>query len=594
MHTPSGDSVLHALGTSFVAVAAVDLQGRQVYVSPSFCELVGFSRDELLGCTPPLPYWPEEGRAAIEEALARATRGEAPRDGFTVRFARKDGRRIDVRLFLAPLGGEGQAGGWLAAAVDVTPDAEVKARLARSEKLLAEAQRIARLGSWEWDLGTGLWWSDELFRVLGVPVASAAAARAQLTRILDEVAQRVEPADRERMRAVVMRSCKSGEPFLQEVDLRLPGGATRTLLVLGTCEKDGKGAPVRMAGTAQDITDLKRMEEERSRLRRERDLHLRAKEDRERLSAILEQLPAGVMISDAAGRVVFTNPAAKEIFGGPIPVPGSAESYDRTFAAWDEAGQPLSSGEFPLVRALRGETLNAVGVEFQRPDGSRAYIQANAGPLRDSRGAITGAVTSWYEMTALRRAQEERDRERQRLHLTFLQAPVALAIYTGPRNRCELANPRYEAMVGRTGIAGREVREIFSELPPDHSVFASLDRAYAVGEPQVVTEMHIPIRGPGESQPRDHWFNYVLQPLRDSAGNVMGSMVVAADVTEQVEARRKVEALRAQAEEASRAKDEFLAILGHELRNPLAPIAMAVQLMALKGDGADAAERRII
>jgi PAS domain S-box-containing protein len=368
----------------------------------------------------------------------------------------------------------------------------------------------------------------------------------------------------------------------------------RTLLVLGTCEKDAQGSPVRMAGTAQDITDLKRMEEERSRLRRERDLHLRAKEDRERLSAILEQLPAGVMISDAAGRVVFTNPAAKEIFGGPIPAPGSAATYDRTFAAWDEAGRPLSSEDFPLVRALRGETLNAVGVEFERPDGSRAYVQANAGPLRDLRGAITGAVTSWYEMTALRRAQEERDRERQRLHLTFLQAPVALAIYTGPRNRCELANPRYEAMVGRTGIAGKDVRDIFSELPADHSVFASLDRAYALGEPQTVTEMHIPIRGPGESDPRDHWFNYVLQPLRDGEGKVMGSMVVAADVTEQVEARRKVEALRARAEEASRAKDEFLAILGHELRNPLAPMVTALQLLRARGIEGGERERALI
>ncbi len=118
------------------------------------------------------------------------------------------------------------------------------------------------------------------------------------------------------------------------------------------------------------------------------------------------------------------------------------------------------------MRGLRGETVNAVGVEFQRPDGTRAYVQATAGPLRNSAGAITGAVTSWYEMTAVRRAQEERDRERQRLHLTFLQAPVALAVYQGPRHRCEIANARYEAMVGRTGIAGKEVREISPSCRP--------------------------------------------------------------------------------------------------------------------------------
>src|SRR5689334_21971072 len=75
VHTPNGESVLRALGVSFVGLAAVDLRGRQTWVSPSFCDLVGYSAEELLGRAPPLPYWPEEGRAAIEDALLRTIRG---------------------------------------------------------------------------------------------------------------------------------------------------------------------------------------------------------------------------------------------------------------------------------------------------------------------------------------------------------------------------------------------------------------------------------------------------------------------------------------------------------------------------------------
>jgi CheY-like chemotaxis protein len=71
-------------------------------------------------------------------------------------------------------------------------------------------------------------------------------------------------------------------------------------------------------------------------------------------------------------------------------------------------------------------------------------------------------------------------------------------------------------------------------------------------------------------------------------------MLVAADVTEQVLARRRVEHLRAVAETANAAKDDFLAMLGHELRNPLAPIATALHLMKLRAGGALEKERAVI
>ena len=74
-------------------------------------------------------------------------------------------------------------------------------------------------------------------------------------------------------------------------------------------------------------------------------------------------------------------------------------------------------------------------------------------------------------------------------------------------------------------------------------------------------------------------------------GAALGSMVVAIEVTEQVQGRLKLEGLRAEAEAANRAKDQFLAILGHELRNPLAPILSALQLLRLRGVEAGERER---
>ena len=75
--------------------------------------------------------------------------------------------------------------------------------------------------------------------------------------------------------------------------------------------------------------------------------------------------------------------------------------------------------------------------------------------------------------------------------------------------------------------------------------------------------------------------------MRDTTGEIDGIAVVAFDVTELVRARRE-------AEEASRTKDEFLAMLGHELRNPLAPILTALQLMRVRAGSALEAERTVI
>jgi signal transduction histidine kinase/ActR/RegA family two-component response regulator len=90
------------------------------------------------------------------------------------------------------------------------------------------------------------------------------------------------------------------------------------------------------------------------------------------------------------------------------------------------------------------------------------------------------------------------------------------------------------------------------------------------------------------------YWNFVYSPLRDASGAVEGILVMGFEVTEQVRAREQVNELRMAAEAASRAKDEFFAILGHELRNPLSPILTALELMRLRGGREYQREREII
>jgi signal transduction histidine kinase len=181
----------------------------------------------------------------------------------------------------------------------------------------------------------------------------------------------------------------------------------------------------------------------------------------------------------------------------------------------------------------------------------------------------------------------------------LLQAPVAAALLSGPHHVFEVANPLYLAMVGRD-VRGLAYVDAFPELR-DTALPGVLDRVYRLGEPFVTEEMLVPLASAPGGPLEDRYFKFNLEPTRDDDGIVFGMMAIAIDVTEQVRAKRALEKtnreradLLADAEAAGRAKDEFLAMLGHELRNPLAPILTSLQLMRMKEPGHLEHERDII
>jgi len=98
-----------------VGMRARDLEGRVTYTNPAFCQMVGFSAEELIGARPPMPYWaPEEleNTQAIHQAVIE---GKAPREGFEIRLMRKDASRFDALIYEAPLiDADGRHTGWMA------------------------------------------------------------------------------------------------------------------------------------------------------------------------------------------------------------------------------------------------------------------------------------------------------------------------------------------------------------------------------------------------------------------------------------------------------------------------------------------------
>ncbi len=196
---------------------------------------------------------------------------------------------------------------------------------------------------------------------------------------------------------------------------------------------------------------------------------------------------------------------------------------------------------------------------------------------------------------ALARAATESERNN-----LLLQAPVATALLTGPAHVFEIANPLFCQVVGRQQLVGRSFREAFPELV-DTALPGVLDHVFRTGEPFVTNEYLVPLDRRGDGTLEDCFFRFNLEPLRDATGRVRGMMAVAVEITDQVTARQVLERTHAEREKlladlesAARAKDEFLAMLGHELRNPLSPIVTALQLMRLRGEGRTTREQDVI
>lgn len=130
-------------------VIATDLDGRQTYVNPAFCRMVGWSEKELVGAVPPFVYWPPEEIETISQAFRVTTGDDALPSDFELRFQRRNGERFDVYLLVSPLqDGQGKVSGWLASVYDITARKQAEEAM-RRQKNRAEtlARTAARLNA---------------------------------------------------------------------------------------------------------------------------------------------------------------------------------------------------------------------------------------------------------------------------------------------------------------------------------------------------------------------------------------------------------------------------------------------------------------
>ncbi|HEX9172256.1 MAG TPA: PAS domain-containing protein [Telluria sp.] len=363
---------------------------------------------------------------------------------------------------------------------------------------------------------------------------------------------------------------ETGEPATLEYHHTFPDG--RQIWIELRCHAWLAGG---LAVFVRDMSEPKRAEADL--LASERAAHQAAEQaesERRRLDALLDAVPVGIALADTDGRLIRTNHANRRLWGESLPLSGNVDQYEAFKGWWADGsvrhGQPLAPHEWALARVLRGEEApnDVVAIEPFGEPGVRRTVVLSAAPVRDAQGRIAGGVVAQVDITA-REAAEQALRESEAKFRTITNAMPQIVFSAQPDGYHDYFNRQWYEITGLEEGAADGTRWAAPFHPEDQKrAWGQWERSLATGEPYEI-EMRLRHRS-GQYR----WVLVRALPIRNEADVIVRWMGAATDIHDQ---KLTQEALRV----ADRRKDEFLAMLAHELRNPLAPISAGAELLRL-------------
>lgn len=423
-----------------------------------------------------------------------------------------------------------------------------EARLWRRLEILARAEALARIGSWEWDMRTGeVELTDEMYRLVGLPRSERALTYRELLR-------RVHPDDRHRVLAAI-RGALRGATYRIEHRIRQPDGTVRIVHADGEVLFDDAGKPVRMVGTAQDVTRRRKTIEQL--------------EGGPRLFRVLVENARDVIfryrvgpdegfeyLSPSAG--FYTGLTREELYATPALFFERVHPDDRHLV--DEAiRDPEHHSPYQVrIRGRKGDWLW----------GEQVLV-----PIRDENGNLQAIEGISRDVTERKKAEEDRERllgvieeERRWLREVIHHLPVAVVLSTYHRGRWRLScNDVALALlgrrrIGRMGTPREEGWLLHTDGTPVPLVRHPTARARR-GE-TVAPEEYRMHRPDGIEVP-------VLAsaaPISDHEGRISGVVSVWEDLTT--------------VKELERLREEWTSLVAHDLRQPVTAIRAYGALLA--------------
>ncbi|MFO1429867.1 MAG: PAS domain S-box protein [Candidatus Competibacteraceae bacterium] len=523
------------------SVSLVDRQYRYQFVNAEYRRRTGKPETAIVGHSVAAVLGEAVFQGVIQPRLDRCLQGQTEHYQSWFEFTASGRQFLDV-IYSPYRNEQDEITGVVVTARDITPLKQAEEALHQSEQRLTLALSAARAGAWEWNVETNrAVWSEENYRLLGLMPGSVEAHYEQWLTC-------VHPDDRAKLKQQMDEAVVQGRDLNVECRVVWPDGSLHWVHNVGKMRYDPMGKPAGMYGIQIDITDRKRAEEA-------------WRESESKYRRLHESMRDAFVQVDMAGHIQEFNQTYQEMLGYPEDALRQLMYQELTPEKWHD----IEAGIVEQQILTRGYS-DIYEKEYRRQDGSIFPVELRGILLRDSAGRPTGMWAIVRDITERKRAEQSL-RESERRFATLANSAPVLIWVAGPDGDYEFINQAYATFFGVEETSVRKQNWIGSIHPEDRQVYLDLyQRALAQ-------------RAPFETQVRwrrkdgyYRWMKSSGQPRFSVIGDCLGYAGCLLDITELKQAEA---ALR----QADQCKDEFLAMLAHELRNPLAPIRSAVQIL---------------
>lgn len=445
---------------------------------------------------------------------------------------------------------------------DVTERKAQEAALRASEDRLRLALDAAGLGTWHVDPATRATTTDARFRAI-FGTAEERTDYLQLFAVM-------HPDDLPAVRDAVATATRTDDPVPYAIEYRVvhPDGSVRWVFAKGrTNYEEGPAGRVAVSfdGTVADVTDQKRAEQQIVRLAAESD------RDRRLYDTILSANTDFNFIFDLGGRFVYANRATLELWGTT-----AERAFGKTMAELDypEDVQTQMLGNLRRVAESRQPVKDEVA--YTSPTGTDGYYEYVLVPVFDDGGAVAQVVGSSRNILERKRAEVALKASEVRYRRLFESAKDGILILDAQSATITDANPFIAEMLGysQAELKGKELWQIglFKDVEASKAAMRELQ------EKRYIRYEDLPLETKAGRRINVEFVSNVYGEA--------GESVIQCNIRDITDRKRLEASLRqhaAELSEADRRKDEFLATLAHELRNPLAPIRNGLQIMRLSG-----------